>query len=53
VTVKLQYYVTDEVGFKSCDFTRGHLLPGLDEGSTSLLITPDYLRNNNNYLIGY
>jgi len=51
-TVKLQFYVTDEVGFKTCDFSRGRVLPGFDERSSSLLVTPQYLSQNINYFIG-
>ena len=50
-TVRLRFYVTDETGFKSCDFSRGRVLPELDEDSTSLLVSSDYI-NNNNYIIG-
>jgi len=52
MTVKLQYYVTDDAGFKACDFTGARVLPGLDDGSASLLVTPEYLSNNTNYFIG-
>ena len=51
-TVHLQYYVTDEDGFKTCDFARARVLPALDERSPSLLVTPEYLGNNTNYIIG-
>jgi len=51
-TVNLMYYITDEVGFKSCDFARGRLLPGVDEGSPLLLVTAEYLSNSTNYIIG-
>ena len=50
--VHLQFYATDEVGFKKCDFARGVGLPGVNGGSVSLLVPPEYLSNTTNYFIG-
>jgi len=52
-TVVLEYYRTNEDGFRSCDFERvRRISPGLDEGTQSLLVSPEYLTDNINYFIG-
>jgi len=48
MTVTLQYYAVDKIGFDSCDFTRGSILPE----SEPLLIAPEHLNDTVSYFIG-